>query len=66
MGEQMFMMKSEMVGRPSVVSDDFVEKGDQKIGERWRFTITELSCEFPEISHTVLYEIITIRLHDCA
>jgi hypothetical protein len=27
-----------------------------------RFTIPELSCEFPQISHTLLYEIITVRL----
>jgi hypothetical protein len=34
----------------------------QKICERWCFTITELSCEFPQISHIVLYKIITVRL----
>jgi hypothetical protein len=64
MGKQMFTMKSEVVGRPSVVSDDFVQivgKKRKKI-ERRRFTISELSCEFQQISHTVLYEIITDRL----
>jgi hypothetical protein len=30
MGEQMFAMKSEVVGRSSVVSDDLVESIDQK------------------------------------
>jgi predicted lactoylglutathione lyase len=34
---------------------------NQKICERWQFTISEL-CEFPQISCTVLYKIITIRL----
>jgi hypothetical protein len=44
------------------VSDDLVQSVEQKICERWRFTISELSCEFPHISQTVLYEIITDRL----
>jgi hypothetical protein len=56
MGEQMFMMKSEVAGRQSVVSDELVQS------ERRRFTISELSCEFPQISRTLLYEIITVRL----
>jgi hypothetical protein len=38
------------------VSDDLVQN------DRWRFTISELSCEFPQISRTVLYEIITATL----
>jgi hypothetical protein len=46
MDEQMFTMKSEMVGRPSVVSDDVVQSVDQKSCERRRFTIPELSCDF--------------------
>jgi hypothetical protein len=52
----------EQSGRPSVVSDDLVQSVDQNISERWRFTISELSCEFTNISRTVLYEIITDRL----
>jgi hypothetical protein len=52
----------EQSGRPSVVSGDPVQSVDQKICERRRFTISELSCEFPHISRTVLYEIITDRL----
>jgi hypothetical protein len=47
----------EQSGRPSVVSDDLVQSVDQKIYERRRFK--ELSCEFLQISCTVLYEIIT-------
>jgi hypothetical protein len=27
---------------------------DQKICERWRLTISELLCEFPQISRTIL------------
>jgi transposase len=42
----------ERSGRPSVVSDDLVEIVDQKICERRRFGISELSCGFPQISCT--------------
>jgi hypothetical protein len=54
-------------GQPSVVSDNLVWSVDQKICERWPFTISELLCEFPYISCTVLYHIITVRLgyHKC-
>jgi hypothetical protein len=50
----------EWSGRPSVVSDDFVQSVDQKICERWRFAISGLLCEFPQISCIVLYEIIIV------
>jgi hypothetical protein len=46
----------EWSGQPSVVSDDLVQS------ERQRFTISEVSCEFPQISRTVLYQIITVSL----
>jgi hypothetical protein len=55
----MFTMKSEVVGRPSVMSVDLIQSIHQKIRERRRFTISELSCGFPQISRHVLYEIIT-------
>jgi hypothetical protein len=55
-------MNSEVVGWPSVVSDDLVQSVQQIICEGWRFTISELSYEFPQISRTLLYEIITVRL----
>jgi hypothetical protein len=41
MGEQMFSMESEVVGLPSVLCVD------QKICEKRRFTISEVSCESP-------------------
>jgi hypothetical protein len=44
------------------VSDDFVQSVDQKICERWCFTISELPCEFPQLSRSIVYEIITARL----
>jgi hypothetical protein len=53
----------ERSGRPSEVSDDFVKMVDQqKIGERRRFIISEVSCEFSQMSCSVLYDIIIIRL----
>jgi hypothetical protein len=60
----MLTMKSESVYLLSVVNGDFVQSVRQKICERRRFTISELSCEFPQISHTLPYEIITRRA-DC-
>jgi hypothetical protein len=57
MGKQMFMMKNE--SWPSVVSDDLAQSVGQKICERRRFTISEHECEFPQISCTILYEIIS-------
>jgi hypothetical protein len=56
------MMKSKVVGQPSAVSDDLVQSVDQTICERWGFTISELWYELPQISCTLLYEIITDRL----
>jgi hypothetical protein len=50
----MFTMKSEVVGRSSVLSDDLVQIVDQRISER--------SCEFSQILRTLLYEIIAVRL----
>jgi hypothetical protein len=46
----------EQSGRPSVVSGALAQS------EIWLITISELSCECPQISCTVVYEIITVRL----
>jgi hypothetical protein len=54
---QMFTMKSEVVGQPTVVSDDLLQSVDQNIRERQSFPISKLSCEFPQISRTLLYDI---------
>jgi hypothetical protein len=40
----------EQSGKPSAVSDDYVQNVDQKICQRECFTISELSCEFLQIS----------------
>jgi hypothetical protein len=44
------------------MSDDLVQSVVQKICESRRFTISEISCEFTQISRPLLYEIITVRL----
>jgi hypothetical protein len=44
------MLKSEVVGWPCAVSNDLVQCVDQNISERWRFTISEVSSGFPQIS----------------
>jgi hypothetical protein len=39
--------------------NDIFDSVDQKICEKWHFTISEFPCECPQISCTVLYGIIT-------
>jgi hypothetical protein len=51
----------ERSGQLFLVSDDLVQSV-QKICEIRRFTISELSYEFPQISRTLLYDIIIGRL----
>jgi hypothetical protein len=56
MDENVFTIKSKVIGRPasrrpSVVTDDLVQLMDQNICGRRSFTISE----FPQISCTVLY-----------
>lgn len=52
----------EKSGRPSIVTDELVAKVDEKVRENRRFTITELSLCFPQVSRTLLFEIVTQRL----
>jgi hypothetical protein len=52
-GEQM-VHDEERSGRPSVLSDDLAQSFGQKICERLLFTISEFSCEFPQISRCSL------------
>ena len=41
-------------GRPSSVNDDFVRKANERVRDDRRFTISDLSLHFPQISRTVL------------
>jgi hypothetical protein len=43
-------------------SEELVQSVEQQDCERRHFTISELSCEYPQISRTLLYDIIRIRL----
>jgi hypothetical protein len=61
-GGQILSVKSEVVSTPSVMRGDLVQSVDKKICKRRCFTISQISCEFPKVSRTVLYEIITVRL----
>ena len=49
-------------GRLSVVNEDLVRAFKEKIIENRRFTITSLSLHFPQISLTLLHEIISDKL----
>jgi hypothetical protein len=49
-------------GQPSVVNDDLIHSVDQKICESQCFTISELLCEFPQISCTVSTRLSQARL----
>jgi len=51
----------ERSGRHSVISDDLIQKMDSKVEENRRFTISSLSEEFPVVSRSVLYEIVSER-----
>jgi hypothetical protein len=47
--------------RHLIVTDELVQKVDQCLHGK-RFTISELSEEFPQTSRTILYRIVTDRL----
>ena len=45
-------------GRPSLVNDDLVRKVHERVRDDRRFTISDLSLHFPQISRTLLYDIV--------
>ncbi|GBL96725.1 hypothetical protein AVEN_111860-1 [Araneus ventricosus] len=53
----------ERSGRPSVITEDLVEKVGEKVREIRRFTISSLSNEFPQVSRSFLYGIVTEHLN---
>jgi hypothetical protein len=55
-------MKSEMVGCSSVVSEDLVQSVDQKLVKDGTSQFQNVHVDFQQISLTLLYEIITVRL----
>jgi hypothetical protein len=49
-------------GRPSMVNEDLVLAVKEKIQENRRFAISSLSLHFPQISRSLLHEIVTDKL----
>jgi len=45
-------------GRPSLVNDDLVRKVKEKVRDDRRFTISELSLHFPQISRTLTLSVV--------
>jgi len=43
-------------GRPSLVNDDLVRKVNERVRDDRRFTISDLSLHFPQISRAVFYD----------
>ena len=46
-------------GRPSFVNDDLVRKVSERVRDDRRFTNSDLSLHFPQISRTLLYDIVS-------
>ena len=62
---QMFNEKQENLddevwsARPSLVNDDLVRKVNERVHDDRHFTISDLSLHFPQISRTLLYDIVS-------
>jgi len=52
----------ERSGRPSLVTEELVHAIDDKIQENRKFTISALAREFPQISRSLIHEIVTEKL----
>ena len=46
-------------GRPSLVNDDLVRKGKERVRDDRCFTISDLSLHFLQMSRTLLYDIVS-------
>jgi hypothetical protein len=57
MGKPMSMMRGELVSR--LVTQELVQMIDEKVRQNRRFTISELSHQFPQISRALLHKVIT-------
>jgi len=47
---------------PSLVNDDMVRKVNERLRDDRRFTISDLSLHFPQISRTLLCNIVSSHL----
>jgi len=46
-------------GRPTLVNDDLVRKVNERVRDDRRFTISDLSLHFLQVSRTLLYDIVS-------
>jgi len=46
-------------GRQSLVNDDLLRKVNERVRDDRRFTTSDLSLHFPQISRTLLYDIVS-------
>ena len=53
---------AERSGRPSVITDALKQKVNRIIRENRRFAISEVYEQYPEVSRTIVYEIVTEHL----
>jgi len=56
---------TERSGQPSVIADALKQKLNCIIRENRHFTFSEVYEQCPEVSHTVVYEIVTKHLQYC-
>ena len=56
------MYNESRSGRPSLVNDDLVCKVNERVHDDRRFTISDLSLHFPQISRTLLHDIVSSHL----
>jgi len=49
-------------GRQPLVNDDLVHKVNERVRDDRRFTVSDLSLHFPQISRTVLYDTVSSHL----
>ena len=47
---------------PSLVNDDLVRKVNERVCDDRRFTISDLTLHFPQISRTLHYDIVSTHL----
>ena len=50
------------IGRPSLVNDDLVLKVNERVRDDRRFIISDLYLHFPQISRTLLHDIVSSQL----
>ena len=51
------MLYEARSGRPSLMIDDLVRKVNERARDDRRFTISDLSLHFPQISRTLFYDL---------